>query len=115
MKKLLVSFVSLVVVVWISGLTGLAAEGRGVAQGHATSVGRAKTAQAKKAEHKQAKASEQGKPEEKGLEHADQVASPQGAEHGISKAQAKQSAHRESAVAAPKAPKGKHTAKGKQK
>lgn len=106
MNKALSTTLSLVVLLWMFSLTPWAA-----AQGHAGGHGKGKATQTRKATHQEAKAAEKGKPEEKGLEHAEQVASPTGVEHGIEKAEAKQAAHGPSEAA--KEHKGKQTARGK--
>lgn len=117
MKKILSWAISAAVVLWISGFTaGAAPLGRGV-QGHSGGHAQGKATHGKRAQSKEGASAEKGKkPEEKGLEHAEQVANPEGVTHGIENAETKQREHRlkgESGSA--KGHKGKHLAKGRGK
>ncbi len=110
MKKILIWTTGLAVLLWLSALPAAFAQGSGAAHGKASA------AHGQKAKGEKGKAAKKGKPEEKGLEHAEQVANPQGVEHGIEKAEAKQAeqkgAGKESTAAAGK---GKPAGKGKGK
>ena len=110
MKRFWILLFAAAVVLSLSGLAAAraafpAGQGKGKSAAHS-----------KKAEQKESKAAEKGKPEEKGIEHAEQTANQQGVTHGIEKAEAKQESHEGKAgVEQEHASKGKGKAKAKAK
>lgn len=117
MKKILSWAMAAAVVLWISGITaGAAPLGRGT-QGHSGGHGQGKATHGKKAQSEEGASAEKGKkPEEKGLEHAEQVANPEGVTHGIENAETKQGEHGLKAESgSARGHRGKHLAKGKGK